>query len=80
MAEKLFYNGKETTIRELGEDYIVVYEYTCMECDYKWRMTMLSKNQQCPKCRSIKLYYVSKRSCDEEVSEEVSIPKDSELL
>ena len=80
MTEKIFYNGKEIDHKEVGTDYVVVYEYTCMECNYSWRLTMLAKNSQCPKCKGIKIYYMSKRSCDSPVSEEVSIPESSELL
>jgi predicted Zn-ribbon and HTH transcriptional regulator len=69
-------------IKEAGEDYVVVYEYTCISCNHKWRYTALAKNPQCPKCRSIKLCYVSKRSCDEFIDEEAPtiIPEDSPLL
>jgi rubrerythrin len=80
MPEKYNFNGREFDSKENGVDYNIVYEYTCTECKHSWRMTMLIKNAQCPKCKSIKVYYMSKRSCDPEVAEEVNIPEDSELL
>lgn len=80
MVEKYTYGGKDITSKEVGADYVVIYEYTCEACHYSWRLTMQPKSIQCPKCRSIKLYYVSKRSCDDPVSEDIDIPKDSELM
>ena len=80
MMETIRYGDKEYKFRELGVDYVVVFEYTCEACEHKWRLTMKPQYNQCPKCHSIKLYYVSKRSCDNPVSEEVEIPKESELL
>lgn len=65
--------------KQVGVDYLVVYEYTCMNCRHSWRLTFKPNQISCPKCRSMKLYYVSKRSCDE-VSEEVVIPETSEML
>ena len=79
MVETYDYGGKTLTIQEVGIDYLVVYEYTCEDCGHSWRLGSQPKNIQCPKCRSIKLYYVSKRSCDDEV-EEIVIPENSELL
>ena len=78
--ETYSYGGKTFDRKEIGIDYIVVYEYTCESCNYSWRLTIQPKNIQCPKCKSIKIYYLSKRSCDTEVSNEITIPKDSELL
>ena len=80
MVETYNYGGKSLTSRECGNDYLLIYEYTCTECHYSWRLGSKPQNAQCPKCRSIKLYYVSKRSCDDEVSDEIVIPQESELL
>lgn len=80
MVETFNYGGKNLTARQCGDDYLIIWQYTCTECNYSWRLGSQPKNAQCPKCRSIKLYYVSKRSCDDEVSEEVNIPESSELL
>ena len=82
MTEKYSYNGKEFDSKENGIDYNTVYEYTCMSCNYSWRLTMLAKNSQCPKCKGIRIYYMSKRSCDDFInpSEIIMPPENSELL
>jgi len=66
--------------KKVNVDYLLMWQYTCMKCNHSWRLGSNPKNPQCPKCRSMKLYYVSKRSCDDEVPEEVIIPETSELL
>jgi predicted Zn-ribbon and HTH transcriptional regulator len=79
LMETYNYGGKVQTLRQIGIDYFIVYEYTCEKCGHSWRLSSIHSNVQCPKCRSMKLYYVSKRSCDDEV-EDIIIPEDSQLL
>jgi hypothetical protein len=75
------YNGKTNTFKECGIDYTIVYEFTCTSCNHKWRSS--NRNvYSCPKCQGQKLYYISKRSCDEFFPEDaiIQIPIDSELM
>jgi DNA-directed RNA polymerase subunit M/transcription elongation factor TFIIS len=80
--ETYSYNGQTFDGKENGIDYVTVYDYTCTACAHTWRLTMRPKSIQCPKCRSIKVYYVSKRSDSEFYPEDsvIQIPLDSELL
>ena len=68
--------------KTVGIDYTLVYEYFCTECHHRWRLSKVAKNAQCPKCRSIKLYYMSKPSIAEFFPEDsvIQIPQDSELM
>lgn len=80
--ETYSYGGMTFDGKENGIDYVTVYDYTCISCDHTWRLTMRPNRISCPKCRSIKIYYVSKRSSDDFIDNDeiVEIPKDSELL
>lgn len=73
---------KHEDIKKNGTDYVIVYEYTCLACRHKWRLTMISSMVVCPKCQGIKAIYVSKRSCDDLIdqSEIIMPPENSELL
>ena len=75
-------NHDDSEAKICGKDYYIEWEYTCMKCNHNWRLSSRSNNMSCPKCRSYKVYYVSKRSIDEFIDndEVVEIPKDSELL
>ena len=65
-----------------GRDYVIVYDFTCISCKHTWRLTMRPSSAFCPKCKSMKIYYVSKRSDSEFYPEDlvIQIPLDSELL
>ena len=80
--EKFIYDGKSHDFKEVDVDYWLVYDYFCTECRHRWRLSKVSKNAQCPKCKSIKLYYMSKRSDSEFFPEDsvIQIPQDSELM
>jgi DNA-directed RNA polymerase subunit RPC12/RpoP len=72
----------DANVKKNGTDYVIVYDYTCMACNHTWRLTSRPNSIACPKCRSYKLYYVSKRSCDTFIdqSEIIMPPESSELL
>jgi DNA-directed RNA polymerase subunit M/transcription elongation factor TFIIS len=76
----LNHNPKDEKLN--GRDYVIVYDFTCISCHHTWRLTMIPSLISCPKCRSIKVYYVSKRSDSEFYPEDsvIQIPLDSELL
>ena len=80
--ETVSYNGEAHDFKVVGIDYTIVYEYTCISCHHRWRFSRISHTTQCPKCKSIKLYYMSKRSDSEFFPEDsvIQIPQDSEWM
>jgi len=73
---------KHDDIKEIGIDYTIVYDFTCLSCNHHWRLSKLRTSVICPKCQSLKSYYVSKRSDSEFFPEDsvIQIPQDSELM
>ena len=69
-------------IKRAGIDYEVVYDFTCLSCRHHWRLTSLPNSVICPKCKSLKSYYVSKPSSSEFFPEDaiIQIPQNSELM
>jgi Zn finger protein HypA/HybF involved in hydrogenase expression len=82
LMETVNYDGTIHDIKQVGIDYTIEYEYTCMSCHHRWRLSRISRTPLCPKCKKDKLYFISKRSIDEFFPEDsvIQIPQDSELM
>jgi len=72
----------DNNFKTCGIDYFIEFEFTCSSCHHRWRYCKVPQLPSCPKCRSLKVHWFSKRSIDEFFPEDatVQIPIDSELM